>query len=75
MSIRVRVIKVLVQPVLVLDDGDTVTEVDHPIVAVPANEWPAYSGERFPRELAEWEHQLNQEQTPNRTARRRTTKK
>ena len=56
---RIRLVKVVVQPVFVLDDGENVTELEHPPVAIPAAEWPAYSGERFPREVAEWQKQLN----------------
>ena len=61
---RIRLVKVLVQPVFVLDDGENVTELEHPPVAIPASEWPTYSNERFPREVAEWESQINaQERT------------
>ncbi len=56
---KLRLIKVLVQPVLVLDDGENITEIEHPAVAIPAAEWPTYSSERFPRELAEWQARLN----------------
>jgi hypothetical protein len=59
---RVRLIKVLVQPVLIVDDGETLVELDHPAIAIPAEQWSAYSSERFPRELAEFEKQLNGEQ-------------
>lgn len=68
---KLRLVKVLVQPVFVLDDGENVTELEHPAVAIPAAEWPAYSSERFPREVKEWEKQLNAETpAPNRAARR-----
>ena len=56
---RLRLIKVIVQPVFVLDDGESITEVDQAPVAIPASEWPAYSGERFPREVAEWQARLD----------------
>jgi hypothetical protein len=69
---RLRLVKVLVQPVFVLDDGDTVEEIEHPAIAIPASEWPTYSGERFPREVGEWEAVLNAEEVspPNRAQRR-----
>lgn len=57
---RVRLVKVIVQPVFVLDDGENVTELDHAPVAIPAVDWPTYSSERFPREVAEWQARLNE---------------
>jgi hypothetical protein len=59
---RLRLVKVLVQPVFVLDDGENVEEVEHPAIAIPASEWPMYSGERFPAEQAKWEALLNAEE-------------
>ena len=68
---RLRLVKVIVQPVFVLDDGTDVTELEHPVIAIPAADWPTYSGERFPAEVAEWQKQLNAETPPpNRAARR-----
>lgn len=71
---RLRLVKVLVQPVFVLDDGENVEEIEHPPIAIPAADWPTYSGERFPREIADWEALLNAEEVapPNRAARRAT---
>jgi len=66
MGARVRLVKVIVQPVFVLDDGTTIVEVDQPPIAIPAAEWPTYSGERFPREVAEWQARLDAESTPLR---------
>jgi hypothetical protein len=74
MSARIRLLKVLVQPVFVIDHGDHIEEIDHPQTVIPAHEWPTYSGERFPRELAEWQAKLDAEAAekpkPNRAARR-----
>lgn len=56
---RVRLVKVLVQPVFVLDDGVNIEEIAHPAIVIPAAEWPTYSAERFPREVVEWERLLN----------------
>lgn len=57
---KLRLVKVLVQPVFVVDDGETVTEVEHGAIAIPAADWPTYSSERFPAEVAAWEASLNQ---------------
>jgi len=59
-----RLVKVIVQPVFVLDDGNTITEVDHSPVVIPAADWPTYSGERFPREVKEWQERLDAETKP-----------
>ena len=73
---RLRLVKVLVQPVFVLDDGETITEMPHDPIAISAADWPTYSGERFPREVAEWEKQLNAKpEQPNRATRRAEARK
>lgn len=56
---KVRLLKVVVQPVFVLDDGETLVEVEHPATVIPAAEWPTYSSERFPREVGEWQRKLD----------------
>lgn len=56
---QLRLVKVIVQPVFIIDDGDTVEEVEHPPVAIPASEWPTYSAERFPAEVAAWQAELD----------------
>ena len=58
---KLRLVKVLVQPVFVLDDDESFTEVEHPAVAIPAADWPLYSSERFPMEVAAWQAQLDRE--------------
>lgn len=58
---KLRLVKVIVQPVFVLDDGEHVTEIEHPQMAVPAAEWPSYSAERFSREVAEWQARIDAE--------------
>jgi hypothetical protein len=65
MTKRLRLVKVVVQPVFVLDDGDTIQEMPHPPIEIPAADWPIYSGERFPREVAEWQERLNSEPASN----------
>lgn len=64
---KVRLLKVVVQPVFVLDDGEELTEVQHPATVIPAAEWPMYSSERFPREVAEWQEKLDAESAEART--------
>lgn len=59
MGQRIRLVKVVVQPVFMIDDGVNITEVEQPPVAIPAAEWPTYSNERFPREVAEWQERIN----------------
>ncbi len=56
---KLRLLKVVVQPVFLLDDGETLTELQHPATVIPAAEWPTYSSERFPREVAEWQERLD----------------
>lgn len=56
---RLRLVKVVVQPVFVIDDGENITELEHPPVAIPAAEWPTYSSERFQQEVAQWQEELN----------------
>jgi hypothetical protein len=61
MSKKLRLVKVMVQPVFMVDDGETLTEIEHAAIAIPAAEWPTYSSERFPRETEAWEKSLNEE--------------
>jgi hypothetical protein len=58
---QLRLVKVVVQPIFVIDDGDTITEVEHPAMVIPAADWPGYSGERFPAEVAAWQKQIDAE--------------
>jgi hypothetical protein len=69
---KIRLVKVLVQPVFLIDHGDSIEEVEHPAVAIPASEWPTYSSERFPAEVEAWQAQLDAEapKPPNREMRR-----
>lgn len=60
-ALRLRLVHVHVQPVLMLDDGETLTPLEHPAVTIPAADWPTYSSERFPREIAEWQSRLDAE--------------
>lgn len=61
MNGKLRLVKVVVQPVFVLDDGDTITEIGHEPTVISAAEWPTYSSERFPREVKEWQARIDGE--------------
>ena len=81
--------KVVLQPYFTLVDGDTGVEITHPVVEVPAKNWPAYSGTTFPEQLKEWRAQVETDgpialadviatpvkAKPNRAARRAKTPK
>jgi hypothetical protein len=56
---KIRLVKVVVQPVLMLDEDGELTEIEHPPVVIPAAEWPTYSSDRFPREIMEWQARLD----------------
>lgn len=58
---KLRLIKVLVQPVFMIDDGENLTEVEHAAVEIPASEWPTYSSDRFQREVDNWQAKLDEE--------------
>lgn len=58
---KLRLVKVHVQPVFVLDYGDRIEELDHPPVTIPAADWPTYSSERFPAEAKAWQRQIDAE--------------
>lgn len=58
---KLRLVHVIVQPVFMLDDGENLSEVEHKPTVIPASEWPTYSSERFPREVAAWQARLDQE--------------
>lgn len=57
---KLRLLKIAVKPFFIIDDGENVTEVDHPVTIIPSNEWSTYSSERFPREVSNWENEINE---------------
>lgn len=59
---KLRVVKVVVQPTIVEDDGTELTEVQCPPVVVAAKDWPAYSSKTFPEEIAQWEERRAKEE-------------
>lgn len=58
---KLRLVKVVVQPHFVLDDGENLAEQMAQPVEVAAKDWPAFSAERFPAMVAELEAQLDPE--------------
>lgn len=70
---KLRLVSVRVQPVFMLDDGENLQPVvygvdqqgapvtEHAVAVIPANEWPTYSGERFPVEVKAWQKRLDAE--------------
>jgi hypothetical protein len=55
---ELRLLKVVVQPVMVVDDGTTLQEVPVDPIVVPANEWPTYPTNRFQEQLKALQQQL-----------------
>jgi hypothetical protein len=59
MAKRLRLAKVLVQPVFFLDDGKTLEELEHPAVTLTPEEWEDDYPARFKREAEAFEQTLN----------------
>ncbi len=55
---HLRLLKVVVQPVVVVDDGTNLQEVAVDPITVPATEWPTYATNRFKKQLKELQDQL-----------------
>lgn len=55
---KLRLVKVIVHPIFVLDDGENITEFENQPSVIPASEWPDFP-ERLKRDIAEAEAQLN----------------
>jgi hypothetical protein len=53
----IRVVQFIVQPVLVDDDGETLTPLQVQPITVSAAEWPQFSGETWPAILAQQQRQ------------------
>ena len=58
MTERLRLLKVIVQPVFVVDDGDTLTEQVAQPVTVPAAEWADYPTGAFARQVEALREQI-----------------
>lgn len=60
---RLRLVKVLVQPVIVVDDGETLTEQPVQPIAVEAADWPTFPTRGLPAAIADLEAKLNAEKS------------
>lgn len=56
---RLRLLKVIVQPVFVVDDGENLTEQVAEPVAVSPEEWPTFASARFLDGMEALEARLN----------------
>lgn len=56
---KLRLVKVIVHPIFVVDDGETLREFQNGPSDVPAADWPGFP-EKLARDIAEVEKQLAQ---------------
>lgn len=61
---RLRLVKVVIQPHFVLDDGEHLTEQVAQAVEVTAADWPTYATDRFPEEVERAFERLLQDGPP-----------
>lgn len=54
---KLRLIKVIVHPIFVVDDGENLTEFENGPSEIPAADWPGFP-ERLKQDIAEAEKQL-----------------
>jgi hypothetical protein len=60
-SKKIKLRGVRVQPLISLEDEDGYLEdIDEPVSEIPAREWPTYSSEEFPRQMAESQAKLDE---------------
>jgi len=55
---RLRLLKVMVQPIFVLDDGEQLTEMSAQPVAVPPGDWPTFASTKFLQGVAALAQQI-----------------
>jgi len=69
---KLRLLKVIVQPVFAVDDGETLTETPAEPVVVTAEDWPTYPTTQFIEAFNALQAQLDTpaKPAPNRAARR-----
>ncbi len=69
---KLRLLKVIVQPVFAVDDGETLTETPAEPVVVKPEDWPTYPTTQFIEAFSALQAQLDTETKPtsNRGARR-----
>lgn len=58
-SKKLRLVKVVVHPILVVDDGDSLTEFDNQPSVLPASEWAEFPA-KLAADIAEVEKALNE---------------
>lgn len=61
---KLRLLKVIVQPVFVVDDGETLTEQATEPVVVAAKDWPDYPKTGFATAVRALEEQLGSAEPP-----------
>ena len=64
MSPKLRLLKVQVLPVFVVDDGDGLQEAQAEPIVVSGKDWPSFIEERWPGIVADFERQLDSGETP-----------
>jgi hypothetical protein len=57
---KLRLVKVICQPVFVLDDGETLTEHAAEPMVVPASEWPSYATGTFLLQVAALQAEISE---------------
>lgn len=61
MTKRIRLVNIRIQLVFMLDDGENLEPIEHPVTVIPGAERPTYSSDGFPREVAEWQRNIEAE--------------
>jgi hypothetical protein len=64
---RLRLLKVVVQPVFAIDDGETLTETTAEPVVVASADWPTYPATRFLEAVNELQSELDTGAKPPRS--------
>jgi hypothetical protein len=60
---RLRLLKVIVQPVFAVDDGESLSEQAAQPIVVQAAEWPTYATTNFVQAMEDLQAQLDAAQT------------
>jgi hypothetical protein len=56
---KLRLVKVVLQPVFVVDDGKTLAEMTVDPVQIAGADWPSYTERHWPKAVADLEAQVN----------------
>lgn len=59
---QLRLLKVIVQPVFVIDDGESLSEETGNTLSVPASQWKEFATETFDREVQRIQNDFNLQQ-------------